>query len=61
MTVRKAWLSWGGSYELDIKARDEILPSICLLLAIELAWLLITVKQWLFSGFRLWYDAEKSN
>jgi len=37
MTVRKARLSWGDSYELDIKVRDEILPAVCLLLAIDLA------------------------
>jgi len=37
MTVRKTWLSWGDSYELDIKVRDEILPAVSMLLAIDLA------------------------
>jgi len=37
MTVRKAWFSWGDSYELDIRAKEEIVPAICLLLAIDLA------------------------
>lgn len=37
MTVRKAWFSWGDSYELDIRAKEEIVPAIGLLLAIDLA------------------------
>jgi uncharacterized protein YxjI len=37
MSVRKARLSWGDSYELDIKVRDEILPAVFMLLAINLA------------------------
>jgi uncharacterized protein YxjI len=37
MTVRKAWFSWGDSYELDIPVREEILPAVCVLLAIDLS------------------------
>ena len=37
MTVRKTWFSWGDSYELDITGKDDILPAICVLLAIDLS------------------------
>lgn len=37
MTVRKAWFTWGDSYELEIASKEDILPAICLLLAIDLS------------------------
>ena len=37
MTVRKAWFTWGDSYELDIAARDVSLAAICVMLAIDMA------------------------
>jgi uncharacterized protein YxjI len=37
MSVRKAWFTWGDSYELDIPKKEEVLPAICILLAIDMA------------------------
>ncbi len=37
MTVRKAWLTWGDSYELDIASKEYSLAAICVMLAIDMA------------------------
>jgi len=37
MDVRKAWFSWGDSYELEIAAPDDALAAVCVMLAIDLA------------------------
>ncbi len=37
MTVRKAWFTWGDSYELDIVSDQDALAAVCVLLAIDVA------------------------
>ena len=37
MTVRKAWFTWGDSYEMDVAAREYALAAVCVMLAIDLA------------------------
>lgn len=37
MTVRKAWFTWGDSYELEIQSRDDLMQAVCFLLAIDLS------------------------
>lgn len=37
MTVRKAWFTWGDSYEIDIADDHNVLPAICVLLAIDMS------------------------
>jgi len=37
MTVRKAWLTWGDSYELDIAGKEYALTAVCVMLAIDMA------------------------
>jgi len=37
MTVRKAWFTWGDSYELDISTPNDALMAVCVMLAIDMA------------------------
>ena len=37
MSVRKAWFTWGDSYEIDIADENDVLPAICVLLAIDMS------------------------
>ena len=37
MEVRKAWFSWGDSYEMDIARPEDALAAVCVLLAIDMA------------------------
>jgi uncharacterized protein YxjI len=37
MTVRKAWFTWGDSYEMDIASPENTLLAVCVMLAIDMA------------------------
>lgn len=37
MAVRKAWFTWGDSYELDIPSPENMLMAVCVMLAIDMA------------------------
>lgn len=37
MTVRRAWFTWGDSYEMEIGSNDEALAAVCTMLAIDMA------------------------
>jgi uncharacterized protein YxjI len=37
MVVRKAWFTWGDSYELDIVEPEDALKAVCVMLAIDMA------------------------